>query len=362
MRTMFGDLMSLLPYQEAFVTNLIRFGALKFAEPGKPFKLKSGRLSDYFITMAAAMDSGRKIAATSEAYAAAAAAEGAPFDFLHGPAMKGIQLVATNAKQLWEAHHIDRRWGFDMKEQKETRDVPIGLKLYREKAAVRTIDRVELPDFEFSGRELSRYARDAAEDLLDQFDGLREVDCFIGAAYSGIAPAASIVHELWKAHGIDKRYGYTRVSEKGHGLATETTFVGDIRDGDRALIIGSAVRPKDGIYGEIKPNDVVRGEDDVITTGKAKKEAREKVALAEPRAKFEQVKVGVHRMEVDEKGQSMEEHLKELGMSLGWIVTAPQIFDFAQGREIGGRVLVTDELYASFQRYFAQYGAKPASA
>ena len=106
--------MPLKGYKEDFLLHLIWTGAIKFGE----FKLKSGRISPYFINIAEAMRTGRDAVKVADAYVAAIAEIGTDFDYIHGAAYKGIPLSALAAVRLSEVHQIDKRWGYDRKEKK----------------------------------------------------------------------------------------------------------------------------------------------------------------------------------------------------------------------------------------------------
>ncbi len=90
---MLGD--SVEEYKSEFIEFLLNSGALKI---GGPFKLKSGRMSPYFLN-AGSFDDGETVGKVGRFYAAAALARfGADsFDVVVGPPYKGIQLaVATS--------------------------------------------------------------------------------------------------------------------------------------------------------------------------------------------------------------------------------------------------------------------------
>ncbi len=112
--------MALKEYQKDFILHLVRSGAIKFGQ----FKLKSGRISPYFVNIALAMKDGKRAAKTANAYVNAIVDKiGVDFDFVHGPAYKGIPLASTIAVKLWESFGVNVRWGYDRKEPKEYGDV-----------------------------------------------------------------------------------------------------------------------------------------------------------------------------------------------------------------------------------------------
>ena len=48
---------------------------------------------------------------------------GDKFDYLHGPAYKGIPLASLVAEKLWQQYKINKRWGYDRKEAKGYGDI-----------------------------------------------------------------------------------------------------------------------------------------------------------------------------------------------------------------------------------------------
>ncbi len=102
-------------YEEKFLLHLVKTGAIKFGE----FRLKSGRISPYFINLADAMKTGEDAIEVADAFVAKIMEIGTDFDYIHGAAYKGIPLAALIAARLSELHNINVRWGYDRKEKKE---------------------------------------------------------------------------------------------------------------------------------------------------------------------------------------------------------------------------------------------------
>lgn len=100
-------------YKREFLLHLVRTGAIRFGS----FRLKSGRLSPYFINIADAMRTGSDAVKVANAYAARIKELDIEFDYIHGAAYKGIPLAALMAAKLSESG-IDKRWGYDRKEEK----------------------------------------------------------------------------------------------------------------------------------------------------------------------------------------------------------------------------------------------------
>ncbi len=86
-------------HQKDFLLHLLESDAIKFGE----FRLKSGRVSPYFVNIAVAINTGRRASETADAYVAEIVdgAVGTDFDYIHGPAYKGIPLSVLIAEKLW---------------------------------------------------------------------------------------------------------------------------------------------------------------------------------------------------------------------------------------------------------------------
>ena len=100
-------------FQRRFIELALAREALRFGR----FELKSGRISPYFFNAGSFCDGG-SAATLGQCYAAAIAAAEFDFDFLFGPAYKGIPLVVATAIALAEHHGRDLPWCFNRKEAK----------------------------------------------------------------------------------------------------------------------------------------------------------------------------------------------------------------------------------------------------
>ena len=109
-----------------FLKLLLKKGAMKLASGvGDMFTLKSGRKSPYFVNIGSLTD-GESIHALRKAYSGFVAdlvndGKMERFDFVFGPAYKGITLSALLAEGLFD-HGIDVRTIYDRKEAKEYGD------------------------------------------------------------------------------------------------------------------------------------------------------------------------------------------------------------------------------------------------
>lgn len=107
--------MSELPAWKAdFIDLATSSQALCFGE----FRLKSGRVSPYFFNFGR-FDSGQALNTLGKCYADAIVNSGVQYDFLFGPAYKGIPLVAVTAAALYQHHGQDVPWCFNRKEAKD---------------------------------------------------------------------------------------------------------------------------------------------------------------------------------------------------------------------------------------------------
>lgn len=332
-------------YQYQFVKDLVDFKALKFGT----FPLISGRISPYFINMGEAMNSRNKIYAVTKAYMAAIKDLGLEFDFLYGPAMKGIPLATAIALGMYDGKgRKSVRFGFDVKEQAPD-SLPADVKIRNERSGIKIVDHALLPPRKLTGAGMKHIAS------VDEFEKrygmtILDSDCVFGSSYAGIPAAIAL---LYGSDFIAKdiRFAYDRRSEKTHGITAEKLLIGDIRGGDRVFVVDMQMKPKNGFYGNLNAGDKVLRVDDVVTSGKTDNQSQEKLNSVQPEIKHQGLLVGVDRMEIDERGESLLKSLERLGQELFSIVTAQEVLDVA--RENGW---CTNQDYENFLAYRKQYG------
>jgi len=114
--------------ESVFLDVLIKGGALRFPpSPDRPFILKSGRPSPYFVNLGALTD-GESLAKLKWAFASYIAilleeGEIPDFDYVFGPSYKGISLAALTCEGLNELYGMDKRYMYDRKEAKNYGDL-----------------------------------------------------------------------------------------------------------------------------------------------------------------------------------------------------------------------------------------------
>lgn len=123
-----SGLVSEAKIEQMFLEALIKGGALRFPpSPDKPFILKSGRPSPYFINLGALTD-GESLAKVKWAFASYIAllmerGDLPDFDYVFGPSYKGIGLATLTCEGLNELYGMDKRYMYDRKEEKNYGDL-----------------------------------------------------------------------------------------------------------------------------------------------------------------------------------------------------------------------------------------------
>ena len=104
-------------YKQKFIVFMLECGVLKFGD----FTLKSGRKSPYFVNTGN-YKTGMQAAKLGEFYADAIVEHFGDvknnFDFLYGPAYKGIPLAVSAAIALYNKYNADIPYAFNRKEAK----------------------------------------------------------------------------------------------------------------------------------------------------------------------------------------------------------------------------------------------------
>jgi orotate phosphoribosyltransferase len=337
-------------YQQDFSIHAVRSRGLLFGD----FTLKSGRGSSYFYNSANTIKTGQEASITTKAYAdmiQQRLEEGFDFDFLHGPAYKGIPLAGMTADELAERGY-DKRFGFDLKEEIiEEEEIPVWEILKNLKAEI--IDEVIIPEYNLTGNDVREIGKEYANRLAEQ-----NFDLVFGESYGGIVPAAVITKKLWEMKNIDRRWAYNRKAAKGYGDKQEKLIIGNLMEGDKIIVVKSHIKPDGKIFGNLKDGDRVSDIDDVVTTGITKIKEWELLQSYRRNLKPSGIYISLDRQEVTETGESPVKMIERMGFFVDAILQARPMFNFLYGKEIDGKIPVNDETYVLFQGHKKEFGVK----
>ena len=183
-----------------------------------------------------------------------------------------------------------------------------------------------------TGSALRRLGGFYAEAILQHFG--TDFDVLFGPAYKGIPLAVTASAALSERGMPDVRYCANRKEVKDHG--DKGILLGSpLSDGDRVVII-----------------------EDVTTAGTSVRETVP-LLLAQADVSVTGLIVSVDRME---RGTGNKGALDELGESFGIqtaaIVTMEEVISCLKGKEIGGKVLLDDEMMDRIRAYYEIYGAR----
>lgn len=183
-----------------------------------------------------------------------------------------------------------------------------------------------------TGTQLDRlgeyYARAIHEHYGDDFDVL------FGPAYKGIPLSVATTMAYSRLFGKEIRYCSNRKEVKDHG-DTGILLGSKLADGDRVVII-----------------------EDVTTSGKSMEETVP-IIRAQAEIEIKGLIVSLNRMERGKGEQSALEEIRELyGFDTDAIVTMEEVVECLHNKPYKGNIYINDEMKASIDRYYAQYGAK----
>lgn len=320
--------------QKEFLHHLIDSGSLKFGS----FRFKSGRISPDYVSIRQATSTGLGASMTAKALLGILPED---VDYLHGPAYAGIPIAAIIASESALTGR-NLRFGFDMKEETAPKlgvAPRPGETLYAESGG------------ELDGASLNSLASGNIGRAVG-------VDFIFGRPYGGIPFAAVFAKALFDARGVNVRWGYSRREQKTYGAPSESVIVGDLREGDRTLFVDCESLPSiNGIFGNPKMGDTVALVDDVLTSGGTKVGNMEKLSKAG--IKVSKMVVAVDREETNDDGVPAAEWMESLGAKVFSVLKLTEVYDYLKDREMNGKVLVTPEIYRSFEEYSEKYRSRP---
>ena len=159
------------------------------------------------------------------------------------------------------------------------------------------------------------------------------VDALYGPAYKGIPLVVTAAASLYRDYQIDIPYAFNRKEAKDHG--------------EGGSLIGYKPQPGDRI-------GIV---EDVITAGKSVRESIETLKALD--VEVTSLIVSVDRMERGEGELSaIQEIKKEFDITTYPIVTIREIVAFLHNREIGGKIVVDDEMKDRIEAHLETYGVQ----
>ncbi len=182
-----------------------------------------------------------------------------------------------------------------------------------------------------TGAQLAKLGRYYAQAIHDKFGD--DFDILFGPAYKGIPLSVACVIAYDEMFGKEIRYCSNRKEVKDHG-DTGILLGSAMKDGDRVVII-----------------------EDVTTSGRSIEETFP-IIKAQGDINIVGEMVSLDRCE---KGRSEKSALKEVsekyGFSTGAIVTMRDVIEYLYNREVGGRVVINDEIKKRIDAYYEEYGA-----
>lgn len=172
------------------------------------------------------------------------------------------------------------------------------------------------------------YARAIHENYGDDFDVV------FGPAYKGITLAVTTAVAYSELYNKQIRYSSNRKEAKDHGDAG--IFLGSpIESGDRVVIV-----------------------EDVTTSGKSIEETYP-IITQKPDVLIKGLMVSLDRMEVGLSGEkrALLEIKEKYGFDANAIVNMAEVTEHLYNRDIGGRVVIDDDIKALLDEYYRKYGA-----
>lgn len=184
-----------------------------------------------------------------------------------------------------------------------------------------------------TGTQLKKLGEYYAKAIHDNYGD--DFDILFGPAYKGIPLGVATAIAYSNLYGKDVKYCSNRKEIKDHG-DVGILLGSPIKDGDKVVII-----------------------EDVTTSGKS---IEETFPILKEQGDVEVVGliVSLNRMEkgkdTDMSALSQIESL--YGIKTAAIVNMEEVIEHLYNKEVGGKVVIDDELKARIDAYFEQYGAK----
>lgn len=173
------------------------------------------------------------------------------------------------------------------------------------------------------------YAKAIHEHYGDDFDVV------FGPAYKGIPIGVATAIAYSNLYGKEIRYCSNRKEAKDHGADKGILLGSELNDGDRVVIV-----------------------EDVTTSGKSMDETVP-IIRAQADIEIKGLMVSLNRMERGKGEKCALDEIKELyGFETNAIVTIQDVVEYLYNKPYKGKIYIDDTMKASFDNYYAQYGAK----
>ena len=185
-----------------------------------------------------------------------------------------------------------------------------------------------------TGSQLKRLGEYYARAIESNF-GL-DFDVVFGPAYKGIPISVATAIALHDLYGKEARYCSNRKEVKDHGADAGNLLGSALADGDRVVMV-----------------------EDVTTSGKSIDETYPIVTGAAD-VQVVGLIVSLDRMEVGKGGvKSAQAEIQErYGFPVASIVSMAEVVEHLYDREVGGRVVIDDDVKAALDAYYEEYGVK----
>lgn len=180
-----------------------------------------------------------------------------------------------------------------------------------------------------TGTQLRRLGRYYAQAIHDNY-GL-DFDVLFGPAYKGIPLSVATAMAISEMYGVDVKYPSNRKEVKDHG-DVGIMLGSSLKDGDRVVMI-----------------------EDVTTSGKSIEETYP-ILTSQAKVEIKGLIVSLNRMEKGKGEKSALAEISELyGFPTAAIVTMADVTEYLYSKE---NSVITDDIKAAIDAYYAQYGAK----
>ena len=187
-----------------------------------------------------------------------------------------------------------------------------------------------------TGSQLQKLGEYYAKAVHDNFGD--DIDVFFGPAYKGIPLAVTTAIAFSQLYGKDVKYCCDRKEEKDHGADKGSILGYKIKDGDRVVII-----------------------EDVTTSGKSIEEVYPKIKALETNPGGIKIAGEIVSLDRQERApDSGESALKVISQKYGFpavaIVSMSEVIEALYTN--GDKAVITGDIKAELDKYYAQWGAK----